>query len=152
MKRFFLLLSVSFLISCGSDSPLVGKWKNVFRGGDVTVTEICEFNKKGIENCTSTWVQRVDNGTFEAHRLLTQEWTLANGQITEKTTNGQVLWMALNGQEISPSDPIYRQLASNLMSDTFNTGFTVTRKIELHENHFILYGKKGKPSRFDRIN
>lgn len=150
MKKF-ILLSIFFLTSCGSDSPLVGRWKHVLRGANFTATEICEFNKNNIENCTTQWVQRVKNGTFEAHRLQTQEWTLANGQLTEKTTNGQILWMSLNGQEISPSVPYYDEVVADLTPPSFRTGYTITRKIELHEDYFVLFGKNGKAHRYDRL-
>lgn len=150
MKKLILLVGVFSILSCGADSPLVGKWKLIVSGPKFTNTEICEFNRDGIEICTSTLLQDTAVGRLEAVRVLTQTWNLENGQLTEKTIDWRVPRITLNGQPIDQSDPVHQEIVSIFKTKGSKSGYTIVRKIDVHENYFDLYSKGGKPNRYTR--
>mgnify|MGYP000474001542 FL=1 len=83
--------------------------------------------------------------------MITQEWHIKDGVISEKYLDARTQAITLNGENLLPTDPQYQSIAQILLSDKPN-GKTFSRKIVFKGNVFELYEEDGKKSEFVKMN
>ena len=147
------LLPLVFLISaCGSgENKIVGKWQASREKNDVSATEICTFATNNTETCDEEVTIRNGVGNIVVKYVITQEWHIKEGVITEKYLDARMQEISINGDRIQPSDPRFQNVSSIILSDKPN-GKTFSRKIEFKKDAFELVQEDGTRTEYKKIN
>ncbi len=138
MKKILVTVLTFLLVSCSSESQIIGEWQNIHVRDNFTTTQNCTFSQNYIETCESEILYSGYPGVT-AKYATTQEWSIKNGEITEKLLDTKVRSIERGGESLSVSDPGYQDLANILLSSP--NGKTSTRKIVINGDEFDLHEK-----------
>lgn len=151
MKKLIIASLVLILAACGSDNKIIGKWKKVVSGNTYNGTEICTFSSNNTETCEEDIMINTNGQSINVKFVITQEWHIKDGVISEKYLDARMQDITLNGEYLPPTDPKYQNISQIFLSDKPN-GKTFSRKITFKENVFELQEEDGKKSEFVKIN
>ena len=151
MKNLILATLAIMLVACSADNKIIGKWQKVSNGDNYTNIETCTFSSNNTETCDEDFTINANGRSINIKYVITQEWHIKDGVISEKYLDARTQAITLNGENLLPTDPQYQSIAQILLSDKPN-GKTFSRKIVFKGNVFELYEEDGKKSEFVKMN
>jgi hypothetical protein len=150
MKKIIAISFIFFLISCGSDEKIIGKWKRDVQGKNYSATEVCSYFKNKTETCDIDYILQTSGLTTKIKYVITQEWELEKDTISEKYLDVKIKEISVGHERLLPSDSRYQTIAEFIFGDK-PKGKTLSRKIVFKKDMFDLYQSDGEISKYYKI-